>query len=141
MAEPETWIDRRLVNALMPGARLRGGAGALMGRAGRAGLKAAESALGGLWVGGTAYLTEDAVEFHPNGLNRMVHANDSIAPVILPLEALTRVQDRAGLATRILDLETAETALSIRGYNMKRFANAIGEAARRAGGLSGPSQT
>ncbi len=141
MAEPETWIDRRLVNALMPDARLAGGAGALIGIAGRAGLKAVEKTMGGLWVGGTAFLTANAVEFHANALNRMVHVGGSVAPVILPLADLTRVEDRAGIATRILDLETADTAISIRGYNMKRFATTIAEAARRAGGLSGAGTT
>ena len=42
-------------------------------------------ALGGHWVGGTLYLTEDYVEFHPNTINKAVHKDPEALNVFLPL--------------------------------------------------------
>ncbi|MEL6663998.1 MAG: hypothetical protein AAFR33_13465, partial [Pseudomonadota bacterium] len=85
MGKPADILDKRLVNALYADASINAGAGAVLGAAGKAGLKAVEKAMGGLWVGGTAYLTPETLEFHANGLNKMVHAAGSINEVVLPL--------------------------------------------------------
>ncbi|MEM7767951.1 MAG: hypothetical protein AAF253_10755 [Pseudomonadota bacterium] len=125
MAEPTEWIEKRMANALLPDAKIGFGAGTAMGRPGRFGLGMVEKAMGGLWVGGTAYLTSAAVEFHPNGLNKAVHAPGSVEAVVLPLLDITDVKFRKGIGTNIVDITTTEASLSIRAYNMATFAEAI----------------
>lgn len=134
MTEPAKWIDKRLVNALCGDARLDSRAGKLLGMAGRLGIGMAEKAMGGLWVGGTAYLTETTVEFHVNALNRAVHATTSVEPVILPLSGIEEVAYREATMTHIIDLAADGRTLTIRGYNMRRFHAAISQAVRAARG-------
>ena len=81
--------------------------------------------MGGLWVGGTVYLTDDAVEFHPNGLNRAVHKDPEALCVVLPLRGITSVQTRFGVATQIIDIKTAIGTLSVRCFGAARFAKRI----------------
>ncbi|MEO1554594.1 MAG: hypothetical protein AAFR82_11750, partial [Pseudomonadota bacterium] len=80
-------------------------------------------------VGGTVYLTKDAVEFHPNGLNRMVHKDPDSLSVVLPLRGITGIETRFGLGTKIIDIKTAIGTLSVRCYGAPGFARKI-EAAR-----------
>lgn len=134
MSEPSDWIEKRLANALLPQARMGPGTGMLLGMTGRAALGAVGSAMGGLWVGGTAYLTADTFEFHPNGLNRLVHAAGSVTPVIWPLTTIDEVGYRPAMVTHIIDLSAGETVLSVRGYRMRDFHAAIVAATGRAGG-------
>jgi len=131
MSEPPDWIDRRLANARLPDARIGRGTGLLLGLAGRAGVGLASKAMGGLWVGGTAYLTGRTVEFHPNTLNRLAHAGGSVGPVILDLAAIDRVDYRAATVTHIVELAAGDTVLAIRGYRMRPFCAAISEAVAR----------
>lgn len=132
MTAPESWIDKRMVNALCPEARIGGAAGGLLGRGARFGIGKVEQAMGGLWVGGTAYLTQTGVEFHPNALNRAVHASGSIQTVRLPLAEIEHVAYRKAMVTHIVDLAAGEARLSIRGYDMRAFHAAIAQAVERA---------
>ena len=131
MSKPENVIAKKLVNALMKDAEVGDRAQRLLGAGGRFGTNAAKKLMGGLWVGGTAYLTEDAVEFHPNGINRMLHKDPDSMSVILPLRSITSVETRFGIGTQIIDVKTAIGTLSIRCYGAQGFAKKI-EAARSA---------
>lgn len=131
MAKPDNVIARKLANALMKDAEMGDRTSQLLGPGGRLGTRAIKALMGGLWVGGTVYLTPDAVEFHPNGLNRAVHKDPDSLNVILPLRGITSVETRFGVATQIIDLKTAIGTLSIRCLGARGFANKI-DAARGA---------
>ena len=131
MTKPNNIVARKLANALMKDAEIGDRTQTLLGPGGRLGTSAIKKLMGGLWVGGTAYLTEDAVEFHPNGLNRAVHKDPESLSVVLPLRGITSVETRFGIATQIIDIKTAIGTLSIRCYGARGFAKKI-EAARGA---------
>ena len=131
MAKPTNIIARKLANALMKDAEIGDRTQTLLGPGGRLGTSAIKKLMGGLWVGGTVYLTEDAVEFHPNGLNRAVHKDPESLSVVLPLRGITSVETRFGIATQIIDIKTAIGTLSVRCYGARSFAKKI-EAARAA---------
>lgn len=131
MTKPDNVIDKRMVNALIKNAEASSAANKLLGGAGKAGLAVVEKMMGGLWVGGTAYLTATTIEFHPNALNKLFHKGGAGMGVVLNLADLTDVTHRFGVATKIIDLTTNDLTLSIRGYNTKSFAEAI-ETARAA---------
>lgn len=131
MSKPENVIAKKLVNALMKDAEVGDRAQRFMGAGGRLGTNAVKKLMGGLWVGGTAYLTEDAVEFHPNGINRALHRDPDSLSVILPLRSITSVETRFGIGTEIIDIKTAIGTLSVRCYGAKGFAKKI--EATRAG--------
>ena len=131
MSKPKNVIAKKLVNALMKDAEIGDRTQRFMGAGGRLGTNAMKKLMGGLWVGGTAYLTEDAVEFHPNGLNRALHQDPDSLSVVLPLRSITSVETRFGIGTQIIDVKTAIGTLSIRCYGAPGFAKKI-EAARNA---------
>lgn len=128
MSEPANVIDKRLANALYRDASINSASGKLLGPSGKLGVKAVEKMMGGLWVGGTAYLTTDAVEFHANALNRLVHTPGSIEPVVFPLAGIEDTAYRKATVTHIIDLVSGGRTLSIRGYNMRAFHAAISDA-------------
>ncbi|MEO0607482.1 MAG: hypothetical protein AAFY82_04575 [Pseudomonadota bacterium] len=125
MSKPENVIAKKLANALMKDAEIGDRTQMILGPGGRLGTTAVKKLMGGLWVGGTAYLTPDAVEFHPNGLNRAVHKDPESLSVVLPLRSITSVDTRFGIATQIIDVKTAIGTLSIRCYGAKAFADKI----------------
>ena len=131
MSKPENVIARKLANALMKDAEIGDRTQMALGAGGRLGTNAVKKLMGGLWVGGTAYLTSDAVEFHPNGLNRAIHKDPESLSVVLPLRSITAVETRFGIATQIIDIKTAIGTLSIRCYGAKGFADKI-ESVRKA---------
>ncbi|MEM9939524.1 MAG: hypothetical protein AAF768_11790 [Pseudomonadota bacterium] len=137
MAKPDHVIDKRMVNALFKGAETSGAANRLLGGAGKAGVSIVEKMMGGLWVGGNAYLKPQTIEFHPNALNKIFHKGGAGMGVVLELSEVIAVTHRFGVATKIIDIEAPDVTLSIRGYNMKSFADAI-EAARIAASDPGP---
>jgi len=131
MSKPENVIARKLANALMKDAEIGDRTQSLLGAGGRLGTNAIKKLMGGLWVGGTAYLTKDAVEFHPNGLNRAIHKDPESLSVVIPLRGITDVETRFGIGTQIIDIKTAIGTLSIRCYGAPGFAKKI-NAARSA---------
>jgi hypothetical protein len=98
-------------------------------------LSAFRKAYGGLWVGGTAMLTREALSFKPNAMNRAVHENGAALHFELPLAQVRSVAYRPALFTAIIDVTTAAGTFSLRCYGAKKFANAI----RTAVGPGGPS--
>ncbi|MEO1662274.1 MAG: hypothetical protein AAFR51_14885 [Pseudomonadota bacterium] len=131
MSKPENVIARKLANALMKDAEIGERTQSLLGPGGRLGTNAMKKLMGGLWVGGTAYLTEDALEFHPNILNRALHTDPDSLSVVLPLRGITSVETRFGVGTKIIDIKTAIGTLSIRCFGAGSFAKQV-EAARTA---------
>lgn len=131
MSKPNNVIARKLANALMKDAEIGDRTQMVLGPGGRLGTNAVKKLMGGLWVGGTAYLTSDAVGFHPNGLNRAMHKDPDSLSVVLPLRSITGVETRFGIATQIIDIKTAIGTLSIRCYGAKGFADKI-ESVRKA---------
>lgn len=125
MSKPENVIAKKMANALMKDAEIGDRTQMILGPGGRLGTTAVKKLMGGLWVGGTAYLTADALEFHPNGLNRAVHKDPDALSVVLPLRSITSVETRFGVATQIIDVKTAIGTLSIRCYGAKGFADKI----------------
>lgn len=90
----------------------------------------AKKLVGGLWVGGTTYLADDAIIFRPNLLNRLVHKQD--CSVIIPLHEITKVNKRFGIGTQIIDIGTLKGVLSIRCYWATSFAEAINSQIHKA---------
>jgi len=79
--------------------------------------------MGGLWVGGTTYLTEDALVFRPNWLNRHIHKGD--CSVSIPLTDLAEVVKVPGIFTQIIDAKTAKGTLRFRCYHRDLFYDLI----------------
>jgi hypothetical protein len=129
MTAPENVVARKLANALMKDAEINDTTSLALGPGGRLGTAAVKKLMGGLWVGGTVYLTEDAVEFHPNGINRMVHKDPDALSVVLPLRGISSVEMRQGVITQIIDINTAIGTLSVRCFGANAFAKKI-DAAR-----------
>lgn len=125
MPKPDNLIDKRMANALFKGAKANAGSRMMLGINGRVGLKAVEKIMGGLWVGGNAWLTPEAIIFEPNMLNRGMHADAETLRVELALDTVTDVRWRKGIATSIIDITAGEEKLSLRCYNSRRFADAI----------------
>jgi hypothetical protein len=79
--------------------------------------------MGGLWVGGTTYLTEDALVFRPNWANRFFHEGD--CSVSIPLTDIVEVTKVPGLVTQIIDAKTAKGTLRFRCYRRDSFYDLI----------------
>ena len=125
---PQNIIGKRLSNALIKDAEPD--FGVFFDVADVVGLGAVKSTLtaelsvfkklmGGLWVGGTTYLTEDAIKFRPNLINRLLHKGD--CSVSIPLGEITDVKKRFGIVTQIIDIITTKGTLSIRCYGSGSF--------------------
>ena len=62
-----------------------------------------KQAYGGLWVGGKAVLTQSALEFSPNALNRGVQKGQ--LDIRIPLTEITAVQTEPAAVTNIIVIE------------------------------------
>lgn len=133
MAAPGNVIEKRKASALIKGAQLGLAGRMLFGLEGRLSHSIAKKMMGGSWITGTAYLTPETVEFHPDFLDARLHKDADALRVVIPLDEITAIEVRQGLATPIVDIETAETSLSFRCYRGKAFQAAI-EAARNQNG-------
>ncbi|MEQ8557896.1 MAG: hypothetical protein RIB03_06220 [Henriciella sp.] len=125
MSAPKKYIDKRIANALIPKAQAKGMMGGLTSAV-------AKQTMGGLWVGGNAWLTAEELSFEPNALNRHYHLNPEDLTASVRLVDVTDVTWRKGLVTSIIDIETADEKLSIRCYKSKAFADAIRRAVEAA---------
>ena len=85
---------------------------------------------GGLWVGGTARLTQTHLVFEPNAVNKAVHQSDTSFAV--PLKAITRATLEPGYFTKIIALETPERSYRVRCFGAAAFLETI----KRTAGLS-----
>lgn len=79
--------------------------------------------LGGLWVGGTTYLTKEKIVFTPNKLNKMFQSN--IDYIGIPLSDITSVIKESGFITGIIRIDTANGALKLRCYGSSEFIEKI----------------
>jgi hypothetical protein len=79
--------------------------------------------MGGLWVGGRVTLTRTDVAFAPNRLNAELHTGETTFR--LALEDLTSVEVSRGVATSIVELQTATAVARFRCSGAKRFAEQI----------------
>ena len=137
-------IDTRIVNALFAEARMSadvaeavGEIGGELGGVGGAVAKdslvstmaAFREAYGGLWVGGKAVLSDVALRFDANALNRLVHENGEDLRIEIPLSAIEAVTTRFGWFTGIVDVRSAGTLFTLRCYGSKSFAQKIAAAA------------
>lgn len=129
MSVPENVIAKKLATALLKDAEFGDRTSRMIGPGVRLGAKASKMAMGGHWVGGTLYLTEDCVEFHPNSINKAVHKDPDALRVFLPLRGITGTETRNGVGGQILDIHTAIGTLSVRCIGASGFARKI-EAAR-----------
>lgn len=90
---------------------------------------------GGLWVGGTATLTDEALIFEPNRMNRLVHEDGSALRLDLPLAAIDAVSTRSGFVSGIIDVKAQGALFSLRSFRAAAFAARIEDARlRRAAG-------
>ena len=79
--------------------------------------------LGGLWVGGTTYLTKGKIVFAPNKLNKMLQSN--IDYLEIPLSDITSVAKESGFITGIIRIDTANGTLKLRCYGSSELMDKI----------------
>jgi len=75
--------------------------------------------LGGLWVGGTTYLTKEKIVFVPNKLNRLLQSN--IDYLEIPLSDITSVSKEFGFIAGIIHIGTENGTLKLRCYGSSEF--------------------
>lgn len=133
---PEEVIAAKVVNALIQDVQVRGASTAQVADAFVPGVDVITPVLdgfragyGGLWVGGKATLTNLALRFSPNALNRAVQTGT--LDVTVPLADVVAVRLIRGFVTNIVAVETAGFVFKVRCYGAKAFSDAI-EAARSA---------
>ncbi|MCI4645906.1 MAG: hypothetical protein MRY64_14085 [Hyphomonadaceae bacterium] len=131
MAAPEHVIEKRKSSVLFKQAELGLAARMMLGLEGRASLAISKKLLGGNWVTGNVYLTPDSLEFRPDFLDAKLHKNGEELRLTVPLEKITSMQVRQGIATQILDVTAEEVTVSFRCYRANAFVSAI-ETARAA---------
>jgi hypothetical protein len=86
---------------------------------------------GGLWVGGTVTLTDRALSFSPNALNRAAHTEDTSWRV--SLADIEQVSERFGYVTRIIDVHCRNGSVNtFRCFGARAFADRIAAAAEAA---------
>jgi len=86
-------------------------------------LEAFRQGAGGLWVGGRVTLTESALQFAPNAINRGVTSGD--LDVLIQLADITAVTVQPGVVTKIIAIESPARTLKIRCYGAEKFAGQI----------------
>ena len=79
--------------------------------------------MGGLWVGGTTYLTKEKIIFTPNKLNKMLQSN--IDHLEIPLLDIVSIKKEFGVVTGIVRLETENGILKLRCYGASKFMEKI----------------
>lgn len=86
-------------------------------------IKGFKKAMGGLWVGGNAFLYEDRIEFRPNSLNKSIHKGETSWTI--PLKYIDKAFVSWGLLTKIINIETKEGTLKIRCFGAQDLCNKI----------------
>ena len=75
---------------------------------------------GGLWVGGTVFVSNRGVSFVPNGVNRFVHSN--LEPVNVQAHDIREVRCEFGWLTGIVVVKRAQDEFRFRCYGAKQLA-------------------
>ena len=132
---PGRVIGRKAANALFPRAELSSTLGKVLTVAGVDGpvkrtLAAFSLAHGGLWVGGRAELTDTALHFRPNRLNRVLHEQGEALVLDVPLADITAAQRRFGFISGIVDITTDSGCFSLRCFGARGLAAQIRDAAK-----------
>ncbi|WP_299975679.1 hypothetical protein [uncultured Pseudoteredinibacter sp.] len=78
---------------------------------------------GGLWVGGTVYLTEEGLRFSPNGLNELFHKGDNSLSILFT--HMNSIELENGFFTKIIRISTAFGVFKFRCYGAKKFIEII----------------
>lgn len=123
-------VATKLANAQFPDARANVPGGLPRRSVIRDALDRKRITMGGLWVGGRVTLSKTDVAFAPNRLNAELHIGETTFR--LALEDLTSVEVSRGVATSIVELQTATAVARFRCYGAKEFAEQIREQQRRA---------
>ncbi|MEQ1737145.1 MAG: hypothetical protein ABL886_12175 [Rhodoglobus sp.] len=133
---PEEVIVARVANALIQDVQMKGAGVAQVADALVPGvdvitpvLDGFRAAYGGLWVGGKATLTNLALHFSPNAVNRAVQTGT--LDVTVPLADVVAVGFKPAVLSSIVILETPGYTFKVRCFGAKEFAEAV-EAARAA---------
>ncbi len=133
---PEEVLATKVANALIQDVQMKGAAVAAVVDAVAPGTDVITPALdefrahyGGLWVGGKATLTNLALRFSPNAVNRAIQTGS--LDVVVPLADVVNVRYTPAVVSSIVSLETRDYTFKVRCFQAKTFADAI-EAARRA---------
>ena len=87
-----------------------------------------KSAHGGLWVGGRAALSTESLYFHPNGVNRSLHAGT--LDIEVPLSDIVSIEVLPAFVSSVIAISTPQSAVKIRCFRADAFA---GQIARLAG--------
>ncbi len=131
---PEHVIATKVANALIQDVQMKGAAVAQVVDAIAPGTDVITPVLdgfrahyGGLWVGGTATLTNLALRFAPNAVNRAIQTGT--LDVVVPLADVVAVRYTPALVSSIVAIETRGYVFKVRCFGAKAFADAI-EAAR-----------
>ena len=79
-----------------------------------------KSAHGGLWVGGRATLTTEAISFRPNALNRGMHAGP--LDIEIPLPDIVSIEVLPAVVSSVIAIRTPHSAVKIRCFRADAFA-------------------
>lgn len=85
--------------------------------------------LNGLWVGGTALLTESDFAFFPNKFNTLLHKE--LPSIKIPLHSIQSATRRFGFVSGIIEIETRSGVLKIRVFNAESFCALINDAVQQ----------
>ena len=85
--------------------------------------KVCNALIGRLWVGGNAFLYDDALEFRANWLNRLIHGRNISWSI--PLKEMREVKVNYSFFTHIINIRTGNASFNIRCYGADGFANEI----------------
>ena len=75
---------------------------------------------GGLWVGGTVFVSSSGVSFVPNGINRLVHSD--VEPVNVRAEDVKDVRREFGWVTGVVVVKHVSGEFRFRCYGAKQLA-------------------
>lgn len=121
------FIIKKLANALIKDASINGVTNVFFDVAGATGSKIVIEGLkkiyGGLWVGGTAYLYDDRIEFKPNKMNLAL--TKGLTDIILPLNKIVDINLEFGVVTKIINIATLNGTLKIRCSGANKFLEEI----------------
>lgn len=86
-----------------------------------------KSAHGGLWVGGRATLTTESICFHPNALNRGIHAGS--LDIEIPLPDIVSIEVLPALVSSVIAIRTPQSVVKIRCFRADAFARQMAQLA------------
>ncbi len=132
MPKPKNLIDRRTANTLISDAEAKGFTSRAMGVSGQMSMKVVEKMIGGVWIGGTAWLTTDALIFEAGRASIASGLKIDDVRITLPLNEIEEVSWRKAFLTSIIDISAGEQALTLRCYKAQAFADRIRSEAEAA---------